>query len=423
MKFKTSLSAVAVIIATSACADMNDSNNSNENNSNIVDIPSTHSYLAPTPVIDMKPRPDEAGFPDYAKYLVEVAFPRTEEEMALDEAVMARYKGAHVVDVNYIGAPGFPAGFSDQQFEEYADHMIENDFSAFSITMSNGSDGSVPEVFERFEYTNDYLTKVNGGDKYIQILQVSDFDRVLTEGKIGVFYNFQSMNAFGDDIKNIEKYYNLGLRRANFTYNKDNAFGGGSVSNEDGSNDGVTEYGYEVIREMNRIGMVVDCSHSSNQTCIDMATASSKPVIMSHSNVATIMPIGRNASDEAIKAVGATNGVVCVNFIGGFLNPQGDARPFAIAKHVQYIRNLIGVQATCQASDYVYNYYDTLLWILKNPDQFPPSMGYASPSHMGMPGEVWGVVAILEGTYGWTKEEIRGFLGENIIRVYKENWE
>jgi membrane dipeptidase len=231
------------------------------------------------------------------------------------------------------------------------------------------------------------------------------------------------MNAFGDDIANVGKYYDLGLRTANFTYNVDNAFGGGTVSNDDGTNDGVSEFGKLVIAEMNRLGMVVDCSHSSNQTCLDAVMLTNKPMVMSHSNVATLQPIGRNASDEAIKAVAATGGVICINFIGGFLNPQGDARPMSIAKHMEYVKNLAGAEAVCAGSDYVYNYADTLDWVMRNPENFPPEMGYATPSHMGMPGEIWGAVKVLEDIYGWTEEEIRGLLGENLIRVYKANWE
>jgi membrane dipeptidase len=76
-----------------------------------------------------------------------------------------------------------------------------------------------------------------------------------------------------------------------------------------------------------------------------------------------------------------------------------------------------------QHSDYVFNYADTLLWILKNPANFPIEMGYATPSHMGKPGEVWGVVRELEETFGWTEQEIRGFLGGNLMRVYEANWQ
>ena len=169
--------------------------------------------------------------------------------------------------------------------------------------------------------------------------------------------------------------------------------------------------------------MVVDCSHNSDKTCIDAAIVTTKPMVMSHSNVGTLQPIPRNPSDEAIKAVAATGGVICINFIGGFLNPQGDARPMSIAKHMEYVKNLVGAKAVCAGSDFVPNYADALLMILRNQEKYPIESGYATPSHMGMPGEVWGAARVLQEVYGWTDDEIRGMLGENLIRVYKANWE
>ena len=223
----------------------------------------------------MKPRPtDEKDFPEYIQYLVDVSYPRTAEERALDAEVQERYKDAHNIDSIVIAAPGFPAGLTPEVYEKYIKHFLENNFTSLSTTVSNGSDKSVEEVFERIKFFNKYLKDRN--KTYMQIKTVEDFDTAKKNGKLGVYYNFQSMNALGEDIGNIAKYYNLGLRTANFTYNVDNAFGGGSKSNDDGTNTGVSELGKKAIKEMNRVGMVVDCSHSSNQTCIDAATSPTK---------------------------------------------------------------------------------------------------------------------------------------------------
>ena len=124
-----------------------------------------------------------------------------------------------------------------------------------------------------------------------------------------------------------------------------------------------------------------------------------------------------------MKAVAATGGAICVNFIGGFLNAEGDARPARIAEHIQHIADLTGPEHLCAGSDYVYNYAGTLDWVLRNPEMFPPEMGYASPSHMGMPGEIWGVVRYLQEENGWTDEEIIGLIGGNLLRVYEANWQ
>ncbi len=379
------------------------------------------AYLPP-PEIEMRPRPaEEEAFPEFVDYLVQVSYPRTADERALDSPIQERFAGEHNIDSIVIAAPGFPADITLEQYEEYMDHFIENGFTSMSVTISNGSDQSVEEVFERAIFFRDYIAA--NPERYQQIRNFEDFETALAAGKLGQFFNFQSMNAFGENLANVQAYYDLGLRTANFTYNKDNAYGGGTVSNQDGSNDGLTDLGRQFIREMNRVGMVVDCSHSSDQTCIDAATMTTRPMIMSHSNVATLQPIARNNSDKAMKAVAATGGAICINFIGGFLNPQGQARPMDIAKHMEYVKNLVGAEAVCAGSDYVYNYADTLMWVLQNPDQFPPEMGYASPSHMGMPGEIWGAVRVLQEVYGWNDGEIRGLLGGNLLRVYRANWQ
>jgi membrane dipeptidase len=378
---------------------------------------------------EMKPRPtDEKEFPAYIEYLVQVAEPRSDDERAKDAELQERYRTAIVMDSLFVGAPGFPAGFSADLYETAIQHSIDNKFNFISATISNGPPEDTPEVVkERMTRVNQYWK--DRGDRYVQVFGLADIEKARESDKLAVMHNFQSMMTLGSEstaeeaVANLRQYYDLGLRQLNFTYNIDTPYADGGVSNSDGSDQGVHELGEAVVKEMNKLGIVVDCSHSSNQTCIEAAAMTRKPMIMSHSNLMTYQPIDRNVSDQAVKAVAGTGGVICVNFIGGFLNPQGLARPYDIAKHVQYIRNLVGPEFLCHGSDYVYNYADTLLWILRNPKNFPIEMGYATPSHMGKPGEVWGVVRELEETYGWTETEIRGFLGENLLRVYKANWQ
>ncbi len=373
--------------------------------------------------IEMRPRPtDPKDFPEYIQYLVDVAEPRTAEERARDIELKEKYGDAIVVDALFVGGPGFPAGFTNEQYEEAIQHSIDSRYGFISATISNGPPEDTPEVVkERMQRVNDYWK--GQSDRYLQVYSFGDIQKAKDQGKLAIMHNFQSMMPLGGDLTNVQAYYDLGLRQMNFTYNIDTDYADGGVSNEDGTDEGVTDLGAEVVREMNRLGIVVDCSHSSNETCMEAAMLTNKPMMMSHSNLMTFQPIGRNVSDEAVKAVAATGGVICVNFIGGFLNSKGEARPYDIAKHVEYIKNLVGAKCTCVGPDYVYNYAETLDWVLRNPENFPPEMGYASPSHMGKPGEIWGVVRELEDTFGCTESEIRGFLGENLLRVYKANWE
>ena len=379
--------------------------------------------------LEMRPRPtDEADFPKYIDYLVSVAEPRTQEERAKDTELMKKYTDVIVMDSLFVGGPGFPAGFTNEQYEGAVQHSIDNNYDFISATITNGAPEDTPDVvMKRMRDVNAYWAKKS--DRYKQVYKIEDIVTAKKEGKAAMMHNFQSMMPLGTDgdakkaIANLREFHKLGLRQLNFTYNIDTIYADGGVSNSDNTDKGVTDLGELVIREANNLGIVIDCSHSSNQTCIEAATMTRKPMMMSHSNMALYQGIDRNVSDEAVKAVAGTGGVICVNFIGGFLNPQGLARPFDIAKHVEYVRNIAGSDAVCAGSDYVWNYAETLMWVLKNPKNFPPEMGYASPSHMGKPGEIWGVVRELQTTYGWTDEEIRGFLGKNLMRVYSANFE
>lgn len=371
--------------------------------------------------IEMKPRPkNEKDFPEYIQYLVDVSYPRTEAERATDAPWQEKFKGAHNIDSIFIAAPGWPAGFSMKMYEDFIQHNIDNGFTAISNTVTNGGEGA-DVVEKRIKEFSRFIAE--RPKKFVQIKTLDDFKKTRKKPQIGIFYNFQGMDPFDEDLANVQRFYDLGVRTAQFAYNRDNAYAAGSNSNAPNVKDsGLTELGAKIVREMNRVGMVVDCSHTSDQSCIDAASVTTRPMIMSHSNVATLQPIPRNNSDDAIRAVASTGGVVCINFIGGFLNPQGDARPMSIAKHMEYVKNLAGVEAVCAGSDYVYNYGDALMMVLKNPEKYPPESGYASPSHMGMPGEIWGAVRVLQELYGWTDDEIRGLLGENLLRVYKANW-
>jgi len=209
-----------------------------------------------------------------------------------------------------------------------------------------------------------------------------------------------------------------GLHAANFVYNRNNALAGGGTAQDLG----VTELGRQFIKHANANKVIVDCSHSSNQTCIDAARYSSKPIIASHSNAYALHPVSRNMTDEAIEAVGTTNGVVCTTGAGLFLNAEGDASPEAFARHVEYTAKLIGRDKTCFSSDYVHNIYDYYNNFVSNVDIYPPEKGFGAPIANIAPENVWGVVAVLEDTYGWTEQDIHGFLGENLMRVYEANW-
>ncbi|GAM73436.1 dipeptidase [Vibrio ishigakensis] len=192
---------------------------------------------------------------------------------------------------------------------------------------------------------------------------------------------------------------------------------------QSGTNAGVSQLGKAFIQRMNREGVIIDCSHSSNQACIDAANLSNKPVLATHSNVKALRNHGRNIDDEAIRAIASTEGAVCSVGVGLFLNEEGTATMEDIAEHVDYVGDLVGRDHTCFASDYSHTYQDFLKAFIGVVDKYPPEKGFGAPTQNAGGGDIWGVTRVLEDKYGWSESDIRGFLGENLMRVYEANWQ
>lgn len=258
-------------------------------------------------------------------------------------------------------------------------------------------------------------------EKYLMVETVDDIYRAKKEVKLGVFFNFQGSNPLGRNLDMVDAYYKLGVRQINFSYNVPNFMSSGGATPPE-KDAGLSGMGVNLVKEMNRIGMIVDCTHSSYNDCLDAAKVSTKPIVLSHSNARGVYDIQRNAPDNVIQAVAGTGGIIATNGLGVFLNKDGDASPERIAEHVNYVKELVGAEHTGFGSDYVHDMKSAAVLILSNPEAFPPEMGYTTLAQMALPQDIWGVARVLEDRYGWSEKEIRGFLGENALRVYRANW-
>jgi membrane dipeptidase len=339
----------------------------------------------------------------------------TPEQEKRAKEVREKYQDAVVVNSIMIGAPGC-AGTGEEHFAAGLKRNLDAGVTLVSVTaFAYPSDGTTP-VRERLATANAVLKTT---DWVIPVKSVDDIMRAKKEGKLGVMFNTQGADYAVDDLGMMAQVKKMGVNVSNFVYNNDNALAGGGA--KQGS--GVTELGKTWIEECNKLKIVVDVSHSSNQTAIEAAKLSKKPVIASHSNAAGIFKLNRNISDEAIKAVGASGGVVASTGVGLFLNEKGVASPEEFAKHVEYTANLIGRDKTGFSTDYMHAAKDMFLQDVANVKVFPPEDGFGVPASNMAAEHAWAVAAVLEDKYGWEEEDVRGFLGGNLLRAYKANWE
>ncbi|HEX8724878.1 MAG TPA: membrane dipeptidase, partial [Gemmatimonadaceae bacterium] len=146
-----------------------------------------------------------------------------------------------------------------------------------------------------------------------------DAVRAKREGKVAVFIGIEGGHVIENSLEKLRVLYGRGARYMTLTWNNGNDWAGSSIGEHGTRTGGLTDFGREVVREMNRMGMLVDVSHVSDATFADVLATSSAPVIASHSGARALNPHARNLSDDMLRAVAHAGGVVNVNFFSVFL--------------------------------------------------------------------------------------------------------
>ncbi|HEY0004963.1 MAG TPA: dipeptidase [Pyrinomonadaceae bacterium] len=148
----------------------------------------------------------------------------------------------------------------------------------------------------------------------------ADIRRIAGTGKLAALMGLEGGYAIDERLENVERYYRMGVRYMSPAWSVSLAWAGSS-GDAAGRTRGLNEFGKQVIREMNRLGMIADVSHVSDQTFWDMVNTSRQPVVATHSACRALAGVARNLDDEMIRALAKTGGVVCVIFYPEFLEP------------------------------------------------------------------------------------------------------
>src|SRR5512140_2492823 len=151
-------------------------------------------------------------------------------------------------------------------------------------------------------------------------LTAADVERITKNGRIAAVLTIEGGHQIDDDLAVLRMYHRLGIRAMTLTHFRNTEWADSSTDKP--AHNGLTPFGKEVVREMNRLGMIVDVSHVSDKTFFDVLEISTKPVIASHSSCRALSDVPRNMTDDMLKALAKNNGVVGINFGEGFLNPK-----------------------------------------------------------------------------------------------------
>lgn len=146
-----------------------------------------------------------------------------------------------------------------------------------------------------------------------------DAYRLQKEGKRAVFIGMENGWPIGKDIANLKQYYDLGLRYVTLSHSSNNDICDSSTDGDGPEHNGLSPLGEEVVKEMNRLGMMVDISHVSDSTFYDVIKLTKAPVIASHSSCRALCDVPRNMTDDMIKVLAKNGGVIQINFVPGFV--------------------------------------------------------------------------------------------------------
>lgn len=266
-------------------------------------------------------------------------------------------------------------------------------------------------------------------DLILQVRSTSDIHRAKSEGLTGVIFGFQNTSPFEDDLDLINGFYSAGVRIAQLTYNIQNSVGSGCLEPSDSGLSG--HYGVNLVREMNRAGMLIDLSHCGDRTCLDAIEASEAPVAITHANPYeyvgdTVELAERNRSTEVINELISAGGVLGLSMYpklapGG---SNGTIRDFC--EMVAWSAERFGAENLGIGTDlYLGHGRESVLWWRTGRWGREPIRPFTGmpvfPSWMSSP-EKFSTLAPALLEIGFSEKEVDGILGDNWVRLFDSVW-
>ena len=254
-------------------------------------------------------------------------------------------------------------------------------------------------------------------DEYLLVDSVADIDAAQASGRMAVFFDLEGVFAVGTEKSRIGVLNDIGVRWMSLVYNRRNAVGSGVHDDED---EGLTSFGREAVREMDRLGVIKCCSHTGYRTAAEALELTNRPTIFSHSNPRALHDHPRNISDDLIKACARTDGVVGINGVGIFLG-DNDIRIETLVRHIDYVAALVGVRHVGLGLDYVFDQAEMDAELARASHLWPPSFGYCPGIRFLQPEKI-GVIAEALARRGYSDEDVSAVMGGNWRRVAEAVW-
>ena len=252
-----------------------------------------------------------------------------------------------------------------------------------------------------------------------------DLHTAKRENKIGIILGWQNTSPLESDLKRLAVFHELGVRIIQITYNERNLVGNGCYERSDG---GLSNFGLDAVKEMNRLGILIDLSHVGDRTTLEAADISSDPVCCTHANARAYIDHPRNKTDDALKLITEKGGVIGANAFPAFFPQRFNA---TIEDYVDAIEDLIeriGIDHVALGTDYTQDQPQSFFdWIFSQQGtkiqqcSFPYPDPLLHPTGMEIPDKL-GNVAYELLQRGHEQTDITKIIGGNWLRLFDAVW-
>jgi membrane dipeptidase len=234
-----------------------------------------------------------------------------------------------------------PTSFSAEDLQAFRESGIDVFHPAVDLNQVNAHDAT-----ERWLRNWSGFLEANSAT-FAPVLKGEDLSSAKQNNKIGVLLGMQNSDHFRT-AADVDRFYALGQRLSQLTYNSRNRLGFGCIERSDR---GVSELGFQVIERMNAVGMIVDVSHAGEQTCLDAFAGSKKPVLITHSNCRALVPHPRCKSDEVIRAMAKIGGVMGITGVRVFASRRDKPDIADVLDHFDHVVRVTGIEHVGVGSD------------------------------------------------------------------------
>jgi membrane dipeptidase len=271
-------------------------------------------------------------------------------------------------------------------------------------------------------------------DRLALALSANDIRREYKAGKLASLLGLEGGHAIENSLGALRAYYDLGVRYMTLTHNVTLDWADAAL--DSAKHGGLTPFGDSVVREMNRLGMMVDLSHVSPGTMSDALNVTQAPVIFSHSGARALVDVPRNVPDSILRRVTTNGGVVMVPFVTGFVSPDvfrydESTRPIITDLQAKYGKDTAAI--TREIKQWRAAHPEPRATLAQVADQIDYVRKVAGVDHVGIGGDFDGITEVVQGLEdvskypalfaelarrGWSDGELKKLAGENLLRVF-----